>query len=89
MLGFKAVETAQHTSAANEVIYMIKKEHMVTEEGTRGHTLAQQCYSLTASFQPSQVSLCHRSKFTTHPLCLLPRSFCIDLPTMFSAEQFP
>ena len=48
MLGLKSMETAQRTLAGIEVIHMLKKGQMVTQEGTPGQTPPQQFYSLAA-----------------------------------------
>jgi transposase-like protein len=48
MLEFKSRETALRTLAGIEVMPMIKKGPMVTQEGPQGQTPAQQFYSLAA-----------------------------------------
>jgi len=48
MLGFKSMETAQRTLAGIEVMHMLKKGQMVTQEGMLGQPPAQQFYSLAA-----------------------------------------
>ena len=48
ILGFKSMETAQRTLAGIEVMHMIKKGQMATQEGPQGQTPAQQFYSLAA-----------------------------------------
>jgi putative transposase len=48
MLGFKSMETAQRTLAGIEVMHMLKKGQMVTQEGMQGPTPTQQFYALAA-----------------------------------------
>ena len=56
LLGFKSMETALRTLAGIEVMHMIKKGQMVTQEGPQGQTPAQQFYSLAAEFRRPQAS---------------------------------
>jgi putative transposase len=65
-LGFKSMETAQRPVAGMEVMPMLKKGPMVTQEGMLGQTPAQQFYALAASCSFPEASLHHRSKFATH-----------------------
>jgi putative transposase len=46
MLGFKPHETAQLTIAGIELMHILKKQQLVTAEGERYPTLAQQFYAL-------------------------------------------
>jgi putative transposase len=48
MLGFKSMETAQRTVAGIELMHMLKKQQMITPEGTQGQTPAQQFYAVVA-----------------------------------------
>jgi putative transposase len=48
MLEFKSFEAAQGMLVGIERMHMIKKGHMIVEEGVAGLTPAQQCYSVAA-----------------------------------------
>jgi putative transposase len=65
-LGFTSMETAQRTLAGIEVMHMIKKGQMATQEGPQGQTPAQQFYSLAAYPLPPHASPRQRPKFATY-----------------------
>ena len=52
MVGFKPFDAAQSTLVGIELMHMIKKRHLVIEEGNESLTAAEQCYALAASSPP-------------------------------------
>jgi len=48
MLGFKSFVAAQYTLAGIQLVHMLKKGHMVVEEGAESLTPAEQFYTLSA-----------------------------------------
>jgi putative transposase len=48
MLGFKSFETAHGTLVGIELMHLLKKGHMVVEEGEESLTPAEQLYALAA-----------------------------------------
>lgn len=67
MRGFKSCETAQRTLAGIELLRMLKKGQLVTEEGQPCLTPAEQFYALAASSQTPQGSLHPPIEFATDP----------------------
>jgi hypothetical protein len=48
MLGFKRFEAGQATLVGIELMHMIKKRQMVSEDGDEGLTAAEQFYALAS-----------------------------------------
>ena len=67
MRGFKSCETAQRTLAGIELLHMLTKRQLVTEEGEPCLTPAEQFYALAASSQAPQGSLYPPVKCATDP----------------------